>query len=194
MSPPGRAVGPILALALALGVPARAMTPSARPTRGYVGRASGFDHDGDGTFDANLCDGSDSSADEDVDGNGVVDHQCYVDCTGGSDATSCGGPTSPCKTLQYCMDGSNSATNARWKIATPAANQIQAVCFKGVCGNATLDLAQDGAAGTYTRAASGSEVRNFEYPRYSIIVSGWDANNNDYPPHDTGDTRSSTAT
>jgi hypothetical protein len=185
---PGRADGLVLALALALGVPARAMTPSARPPRGYQARASGFDHDGNGTFDTAVCNGSDSTADVDVDGNGVVDHQCYVDCTGGTDTVNCGAPGSPCKTLQYCMNGSNTSTNARWRIGTPAAQQMQAVCFKGTCGNAQLQLTQSGAAGTWTKAITGSEDRTFQFPRYPLIISGWDADgDHDYPPHDPDD-------
>src|SRR5262249_26050994 len=177
-----RLVVVLLVIGLAAGV-------QAYPVKGYVARPSGFDHNGDGVFDTTVCNGSDATAAIDIDRNGVLDNQCYVDCTGGTDTPTCGAPGAPCKTLQYCMNGSNTSTRSWWRIATPAAGQIQAICFKGICSNAALNLTQSGASGTWTKTASGSEPRNWEYARYPLIISGWDANqNHDYPPHDTADT------
>ena len=156
----------------------------AAPPRGYQSRACGFDLNFNGVpgepGDCNrICRGDPTNAD--IDGNGVADRQVYVNCSAGTDSTTCGAPVSPCRTLQFAFNGSNSSFADR--ITTPAATQIQAVCFQGICPNATLNLTQSGAAGVYTRPATGSEPRNFEYPHYPIILSGWDVNaDGNYPP------------
>ena len=104
------------------------------------------------------------------------------------DTPTCGSPASPCRTPQYCLNDSNTSANARWRIGAPTTNQIQAVCIKGTCANTTMSLTQDGAAGTWTRTKSGSEDRDFQYPRYPLVISGWDTDNaNVYPPMDPDD-------
>src|SRR5688500_2105974 len=88
--------------------------PAAGQPRGYQSRASGWDFDFDGIAgestgaDVAICDGA-GGTNEDIDGNGVVDRQVYVDLTSGSDTLSCGAPGSPCRTLQYAMSGSNTS-------------------------------------------------------------------------------------
>lgn len=158
--------------------------------RGYQSRAAGWDLDFDGTLgkaqgaDVAICDGT-GGTNEDIDRNGVNDRQVYVDLTGGFNTTTCGDPASPCRTLQYALDGSN--TGFADRIQAPVTNQIQAVCFKGTA-NVTVSWTQNGATGTYTRAATGNQVRSFQYPRYPLILSGWDADgDNLYPPHDPDD-------
>jgi hypothetical protein len=157
----------------------------AAPPQGYQSRACGFDLNFNGVpgepGDCNrICRGDPTNTD--IDGNGVADRQVYVNCSAGTDSTTCGAPGSPCRTLQYALNGSNSRFADH--ISSPATNQIQAVCFQGICGNAQVNLTQSGAAGTYTRTASGSEPRSFEFPRYPVIISGWDVNaDGNYPPN-----------
>src|SRR5262249_970385 len=52
-----------------------------------------------------VCRGGATGAD--IDGNGVADRQVYVDCGAGSDSATCGAPGSPCRSLQWALDGSN---------------------------------------------------------------------------------------
>jgi hypothetical protein len=169
--------------------------PVAAQTRGYTARPSGFDLNfngavGDaGSADVNICDAQGDSASttgEDIDGNGVNDRQVYVDLTNGSDQAACGLPGSPCHTIGYVMDGSDSSVPGG-PIGPPAARQIQAICFKGV-GWETVVPSQPGAAGTYRLAQTGTQARAFNLPRYPFVLSGWDANNNNlYPPYDADD-------
>ncbi|MDX2169659.1 MAG: hypothetical protein SF182_21495 [Deltaproteobacteria bacterium] len=147
---------------------------------GYAPRPCGFDlatRNGvrGEAADCNVCDGVTT----DVDGNGVADVQRYVDCGGGNDSSGSGTPAAPFKTIQKALDS----------LPGPAANQIEAVCIKGVCGGAIgKTYGTSGAAGVYTLPASGSQATDFEYPRYPLIISGWDADNDgSYPPYDTDD-------
>jgi hypothetical protein len=154
------------------------VTPdAAHAARGYTSRACGFDMNRNGVIgesaDCQVCDGVTT----DVDGNGVADVLKYVDCQNGSDTAGNGAPNSPFKTIQGAMDA----------LAAPSTNQIQAVCFKGTCSETVLPT-QSGAAGAYTRSKSGSEDRTFDYPRYPLILAGWDVNRNGvYPPHDAAE-------
>lgn len=162
----------------------------AASVRGYVSRACGYDLDFDGVLgeaaDCGLCDASGGS-DEDIDGNSVADRQVYVDCDSGVDDVNCGAYDDTCATVNYAMAGTNS--NFTYYIRTPDATQIQAICFKGTCDNESVTIAQSGAVGYYTRTASGSEKRDFQFPRYPLIISGWDADDDgSYPPYDTDDT------
>jgi hypothetical protein len=175
----------VLAAIIAMALVACCSLAWAAPPRGYQSRACGFDLNFNGVpgepGDCNrICRGDATNAD--IDGNGVADRQVYVNCSAGTDSTTCGAPGSPCRTLQYALNGSNSSFADH--ISSPATNQIQAVCFQGICGNAQVNLTQSGAAGTYTRTASGSEPRSFEFPRYPVIISGWDVNaDGNYPPN-----------
>ena len=162
-------------LAVALALPAAAQT-----SRGYVPRPCGFDlatRDGERgqAADCHVCDGVTT----DVDANGVADVLRYVDCGAGNDSTGTGAPAKPFKTIQKAFDSLPGA----------AANQIEAVCIKGVCAGATgKTFGTSGAAGAYTVPRRGSEARDFEYPRYPLIISGWDADRDgSYPPYDTDD-------
>ena len=157
-----------------------ASTAAAQP-RGYRARACGFDLNFNGIVgepaDCNICDGVTT----DVDGNGVADDLRYVDCNSGGDTGACTA-ASPCRTPQYALNS----------IGTPSTNQIQAICVRGLCdatNERSLTLTQNGAAGTASRAASGSEAYAFEYPRYPLMIVGWDSDNDgQYPPFDANDT------
>ena len=173
----------LLILSAALVVVSSA--PPAFAARGYAARACGLDLNKNGIVgeaaDCTVCRGGATNAD--VDGNGVADRQVYVSCGNGQNNTSCGAPNAPCNTIQYALSGSN--TGFAGRIQAPAANQIQAVCFQGTC-NEELNLTQDGAAGTFTRPATGSEAQNFEVPRFPFMIVGWDTDNDGkYPPCDT---------
>ena len=155
--------------------------PIASQSRGYAPRACGFDLNFNGVIgepaDCNVCDGTTT----DVDGNGVQDDLRYVDCDSGTNSGSCTAG-SPCRTAQYALDN----------IGVPGANQIQAVCIRGTCESAaerTMTNRQSGASGFQTRSARGSEEWAFQYPRYPLIISGWDSDNDGrYPPFDADDT------
>lgn len=152
------------------------LASTAHAVRGYTARPCGFDLNFNGvsgeSADCNACDGVTT----DVDGNGVADDQRYVDCNAGADSGACT-PGAPCRTLQFALNA----------LGAPAANQIQAVCFRGTCGG-SANLSQSGAAGSVTRARSGSEAIAFNYPRYPLILSGWDSDNDgQYPPADAQD-------
>lgn len=162
--------GALLALAL----------PAAAQPRGYVARPCGFDlatHNGirGEAADCHVCDGRTT----DVDANGVADVLRYVDCGGGSDGSGTGAPARPFKTIQKALDSLPGA----------AADQIEAVCIKGVCAGATgKTYGTSGAAGVYAVAKSGSQATAFEYPRYPLIIAGWDADGDgSYPPYDRDD-------
>lgn len=175
----------------------------ATPPRGYIPRGCGFDLNFNGTVGEpngdcdRVCRGGPTNAD--IDSNGVPDRQVYVHCSSGTDSTTCGSPASPCRTLQFALSGSNSAFADR--IRSPSTNQIQAVCFQGICPSARLTLNQSGAPGAYTRSSSPTEPRPFEFPRYPILISGWDLNGDgSYPPYSgetavvDGDANGQTAT
>ena len=173
-----------------------AAAPLLAQTAGYAARPSGFDLNFNGvvgeagTADQNVCNGignETSTTGKDIDGNGVADRQVYVDLTGGSDNTACGLPGSPCRTIAYAMNGSNTDV-VGGPIQNPAPAQIQALCFKGI-GRETVVPTVSGAAGTYSLPQAGRQSRSFNLPRYPFILSGWDANQNkQYPPYDAGDT------
>ena len=165
---------------LALVLSTSFSTQAIAQTRGYVARACGFDMNFNGVLgeaaDCNVCDGVTT----DIDGNSVGDILRYVDCDAGTDGASCGTTGSPCRTLTYTLVN---------RFSAPASNQIQAMCMRGTCANETFNITQSGAVGYYTRSQSGSEDRDFQFPRYPLIVSGWDVDNDgEYPPYDTDDT------
>jgi hypothetical protein len=144
-------------------------------TRGYQSRPCGFDLNFNGVVgepaDCNVCDGVTT----DVDGNGVADDLRYVDCGGGTDSGACT-PAAPCRTVPF-------AQNA---LGAPGGNQIQAICVRGTCNSAQWRPSLSGAAGTYLRPATGTQGRAFQYPRYPVMLVGWDTDNDGaYPPHDS---------
>src|SRR5262249_50795979 len=108
---------------------------------------------------------------------GVTDVQNYVDADSGSDAGN-GSPAHPFRTIEHAL-----AT-----LPIPAAAQIEAVCFAGIFNSVRLVPPHSGAAGAVTIPPSGSQDYSFELPRYPLVISGWDRNDNgQYPPYDTSD-------
>jgi hypothetical protein len=157
-----------------------AALPAGAQPRGYQPRPCGFDlatRDGvrGQAADCQVCDGSTT----DVDANGVADLLRYVDCGAGNDGAGAGTPAKPYKTVQKALDSLPGA----------AADQIAAVCITGVCGGATgKTYGTAGAAGVYTVPRQGTQAIAFEYPRFPLIIAGWDADNDGrYPPFDADD-------
>ena len=96
----------IVSLALLL---ATTMSLSAQP-QGYIARANGFDLDDDGIIgepgvDDLICDdtsGGLAPMPEDIDFDGDEEEQWYVDCDFGTNSGSCGSPSNPCRTIEFC--------------------------------------------------------------------------------------------
>src|SRR6185436_15174352 len=96
----------------------------AEAARGYQSRACGFDMNRNGVFgeaaDCNVCDGTTT----DPDGDGVKEDLIYVNCGTGSNTTSCGSPSNPCKTIAYAW-----GTRADG----PGDGAEDIICFTGIC-------------------------------------------------------------
>jgi len=164
---------------LALSVPCWA----ARPTRGYTSRACGFDLDDDFVYgeteDCNVCDGQSGSGavTVDYDGDTTDETEIYIDGTSGTDTGGCGGPSNPCETLSYALQNIGGGGE-------------EAYCIKGTLDDNDFALTgtYDGASGYKTRTASGSEIRDFQYPDDPMMIIGWDTDDDgEYPPHDADD-------
>jgi hypothetical protein len=153
---------------------------AAHAARGYRSRACGLDMNRNGTIgesaDCNVCDG----VTKDPDGDGVNEDLIYVNCGAGSDTSSCGTPSNPCKTINY-------AWNTRGDGPGDGAEDI--ICFTGVCKTEeNIQPGKGGVAGTYTVNASGSQVRAWKYPKNPSMLVGWDKDGDgDYPPQDADD-------
>jgi len=147
--------------------------------RGYEARACSFDLDDDGVVgepeDCTLCDGQTT----DPDGDGVDEDLIYVDADLGSDSSGDGSPASPYQTIQHAWDQADG----------PGDGAEDIICFRGTAtGEENIIPRVSGVASTRTRAASGSEVRDFEYPTDPTMLVGWDADGDgEYPPYDTDD-------
>lgn len=149
-------------------------------TRGYVARACGFDLDGDGirgepSDDCRICDGVTT----DPDGDGKNEDLIYVDCSSGSDSGGCGAPGSPCRSVDFAVGSIADG---------PGDGAEDIICFRGTCTAHDI-TPKSGVAGHYTVAASGNQVRAFEYPQDPFMVVGWDFDRDGaYPPFDSDDT------
>eukprot|EP01083_Nonionella_stella_P301518 1034854_1 len=92
--------------------PAPSMAPTVTPipydwpslpiNRGYISRPCGFDLNHNGIIgeedDCNkICKGNAQSVDIDYDG--INEMQYYIDCNTGTDDSTCGAPSTPCKTI-----------------------------------------------------------------------------------------------
>lgn len=154
--------------------------------RGYTSRACGFDMNRNGTWseaaDCNVCDGSTT----DVDGDGQDEDLIYVcgsgTCAGatGNDTTGTGSAAAPYLTISKAL----SVTNGT--------GEEDIICLGGTFTNETITMQAgvgDGSTtGFYTVAASGNQVRSFEYPEEPFMIVGWDQDNDgSYPPFDTDD-------
>lgn len=188
--PPIRLTAPtalVLLSMLVLAAPVFADTEGTWPARGYQARACGFDMNRNGTFgepeDCRVCDGVTA----DPDGDGVAEDIFYVDCDAGADNPSCGAPGNPCRTIEY-------AWNTRGDGPGDGAEDI--VCFRGTCTTLLnfsppaggLPDAPDGPP-YYTVPASGSQERDWQYPKNPTMLVGWDFDGDGvYPPVDPGET------
>eukprot|EP01083_Nonionella_stella_P110936 325017_1 len=168
--------------------PAPSMAPTVTPipydwpslpiNRGYISRPCGFDLNHNGIIgeedDCNkICKGNAQSVDIDYDG--INEMQYYIDCNTGTDDSTCGAPSTPCKTIDY-------AWNTR-------ASAEAILCFTGICQTeSAIAPGVSGNTGSYTKSASGSEQYDFEFPTNPTILCGWDKDNdNEYPPYDQDD-------
>jgi hypothetical protein len=156
------------------------------PTRGYVGRACGFDFDFDGVVgeasDCTLGDASSGTGIQTTTIGSTTWEEIYVDCDAGSNVGTCGGPEDACLTVSY-------AFNTR--ADGPGDGNPDSVWFKGTCSAEDEAFTPDhgGVSGTWTKTASGSEQWDFQFPTKPAIIAGWDADGDDsYPPFDADDT------
>ncbi|MEM1206503.1 MAG: hypothetical protein AAGN66_24935 [Acidobacteriota bacterium] len=168
------------ALAGLLLAPVALEAQDPRPPRGYQARACGFDMDRDGVWsepeDCQVCDGVTLDPDHDGQNEDLI----YIDCDAGADVAVCGGAGSPCRTLDY-------AWNQRADGPADGAEDI--LCFRGVCRTESfVGSTHGGVPGIYRVPASGSQVRDWEYPSDPTMLVGWDSDRDGaYPPVDTDD-------
>jgi len=165
--------------------------------RGYVARACGFDLDDDGIVgeasdDCTICDGDtgDGTFTVDPDGDSTEEDINFVDSATGTDDTTCGwpgdlgdgGPTEhPCATVQWVLDGSNTAYTKKFDGPGDGAEDI--MCVAGSFTDITMTLSQSGRTTTHTARNS------HEYPADPTMIIGWDQDGDgSYPPFDTDDT------
>ena len=163
-----------------------ASSPLLAQQRGYQSRPVGLDMNDNGIIgeaaDALVCDGTSGTgiSVEDVDGDGVGEEQIYVDCDSGTDSSTCGGPSNPCRTITYAWSQ---------RADGPGDGAEDIVCFTGTCTpNNAIRPGRSGVAGYSVSTASGSEERDWRYPTDPSMLVGWDRDNDDrYPPFDSDD-------
>ena len=126
--------------------------------------------------DCRVCDGLTL----DPDGDGQNEDILYIDCDNGSDTAICGEVGNPCRTIEF-------AWNTRADGPADGAEEI--LCFRGVCRTVNFfEPAVGGVPGTYTVPASGSQVRDWQYPADPVMLVGWDSDgDHEYPPTDRDD-------
>ncbi len=147
--------------------------------RGYQPRACGFDMNRNGVVgepaDCHVCDGSTP----DPDGDGTAEDLLYVDASGGSDATGDGSSEKPYRTIQHA-----------WNTADgPGDGAEDILCFRGIATTEQfITPGVSGVAGTYRVARSGSQARDWLFPRNPTMLVGWDTDDDGaYPPFDADD-------
>ena len=159
---------------------------AARPARGYQPRGCGFDMNRDGRIgdplDCQVCNGVNAlnPGNLDPDFDGIAEDIIYVDCDNGSNFVNCGPPGAPCKTIQYAWDTRGDG---------PGDGAEDIICFRGTCNNVEFySPSNSGVPGTYRVTASGSQVRDWRYPRNPTMLVGWDTDGDGaYPPEDPDD-------
>ncbi len=165
-----------VAAALSLSQP----LPLDAQQRGYVARACGFDMNRDGVIgeavDCQVCDGVTLDPDDD----GVNEDLLYVDADSGSDAVGSGSPQNPYRTIQHA-----------WNVADgPGDGAEDIVCFRGTATDEeSIRPGVRGQTATYTVARTGSQERDWDFPRHPTMLVGWDFDGDGaYPPFDPDDT------
>ncbi len=178
LSPPLEAQSPSAELSDLLEAH-KAQNPN-RPARGYQPRACGFDMNRNGIFgeaeDCTVCDGITTDPDSD----GVDEDLFYVDCNNGTDSQNCGTPGNPCRTIQWAWDNRGDG---------PVGDIEDIICFRGSCTTVEFYSPNNsGVIGHYTVPASGSQARDWRYPRNPTMLVGWDSDGDgEYPPEDRDD-------
>ncbi len=148
------------------------------PDVGYTPRASGFDLDDDGIVgepeDCRVCNGQQL----DIDNDGVIEDQLYVDADNGNDVTGDGTPGNPYQTIRKA-----------WSLADgPGDGAEDIICFRGVAREENLQPGVSGVSGAYTKAKTGSEAIDWEFPKDPTMLVGWDYDGDGvYPPFDADD-------
>lgn len=168
---------------LTAGVTASTIRPALaaalnNPAIGYTPRASGFDLDDDGIVgepeDCRICNGQQL----DFDNDGVIEDQLYVDADNGNDAIGNGSPGNPYKTIRKAWSSTDG----------PGDGAEDIICFRGVAKEENLQPGVSGVPGTFTKAKSGSEAIDWEFPKNPTMLVGWDYDGDGlYPPYDTDD-------
>ncbi|MEM1250355.1 MAG: hypothetical protein AAGK22_28565 [Acidobacteriota bacterium] len=151
-------------------------------------RDNGLDMNDDGVVgepgvDDRVCDDVGGSVSgnrymEDVDDDGVLEEQIFVDTEIGNDSPSCGRPTQPCRTLAYAYGE---------RVDGPGDGNEDIVCFAGT-DSGSFDITVSGLSSLKTRSrdtVSTNEARSFQYPRDPTMLIGWDVDDDGiYPPND----------
>ncbi len=183
----GLVAAALLILAASLGSAQTTYYPRGNPIRD-----NGLDMNddfvvGEPGVDDKVCDsfgGSSSSGRfmEDVDGDGVLEEQVFVDSVIGIDNGSCGLPGSPCRTISHALDN---------RIDGPGDGAEDIVCFSGVDVGG-FQITTSGLPGIKVRprnTQSSNEAQSFEYPSDPLLLMGWDKDDDGiYPPNDPGET------
>ena len=165
---------------------AKSAETSTRPARGYQPRPCGFDMNRNGRIgeptDCLVCNGvnANNPGTLDPDFDGVDEDIIYVDCDAGTNFTNCGPPGAPCRTIQYAWDTRGDG---------PGDGAEDIICFRGTCNNVEFySPSNSGVANTYRVTRSGSQSRDWRYPRNPTMLVGWDSDGDrEYPPEDTDD-------
>ncbi len=148
--------------------------------RGYVPRACGLDMNRNGIIgepaDCNVCDGETT----DPDGDGVDEDLIYVDTDEGSNRSGNGSPDRPYQTIQFAWSSADGPRDGAEDI----------ICFRGwTTTEESITPGVSGVPGTYTVPRSGSQARDWKFPRDPTMLVGWDWDNDGaYPPYDRDDT------
>ncbi len=171
---------PASRIGLAVGFLVLASWSASAQERGYVSRACGFDMNRNGIVgepaDCQVCDGKTA----DPDGDGVGEDLLYVDAGAGDDLTGDGSPQNPYRTIQHA-----------WNVADgPGDGAEDILCFRGTATTEQfITPGVGGVAGTYQVAKSGTQARDWLFPRDPTMLVGWDADGDGaYPPFDVDDT------
>ncbi len=152
---------------------------AAAQERGYVPRACGFDMNRNGVVgepaDCNVCDGSTT----DPDGDGTAEDLIYIDAAAGNDTTGNGSPQQPYRTIQHAWNAADG----------PADGAEDILCFRSIATNEeNITPGVSGVAGTYAVARSGTQARDWLFPRNPTMLVGWDTDDDGaYPPFDDDD-------
>lgn len=155
---------------------------AAVPDRGYQPRLCGLDMDRDGLIgepeNCTVCNGD--PANTDPDGDDVNEDIVYVSCPAGpyapaSDVTGGGSHGNPYASIQHAFDVVAARVNG-------TAEAI--VCFRNICREENLSPQAPGIDDYYEVPATGSEARDWRFPRNPGMLIGWDVDGGRTVPGD----------